>query len=46
MDSENPVLTAVEQLKPTSGRKLWKIRHHKSLQKKEKKYRSGMPKNN
>jgi len=33
MDKEHPMITDVEQLKPLSNRKLWKIRHNKRLKK-------------
>jgi len=32
--NENPDVTSYEKLPPTSGRKRWKIRHHRKLKKK------------
>lgn len=38
---EDPALVNAEALEPTSGRKLWKMRHHKSIKKKVKPFKNG-----
>lgn len=38
---EDPTLINPEALEPTSGRKNWKIKHHKSIKKKPKKFKNG-----
>ena len=38
---ENPDIVSVEQLEPTSGRKLWKMKHHKRIKKKLKPFKNG-----
>jgi hypothetical protein len=39
--NENPNIVDADQLEPTSGRKNWKIRHHKPLKRKLKTYKNG-----
>jgi len=38
---EDPNFVTVEQLEPTSGRKLWKMKHRKTINKKLKRYKDG-----
>lgn len=38
---EDPTLVNFEALEPTSGRKQWKIKHHKPLKRKEKAFKNG-----
>lgn len=40
-DDEDPSIKDVNALAPTSGRKIWKLRHGKSLRKKIKKDKTG-----
>ena len=38
---EDPTMVNFEALEPTSGRKQWKIKHHKSIKKKAKAFKNG-----
>jgi hypothetical protein len=38
---EDPTLLNFECLEPTSGRKRWKMKHHKRIKKKEKPQKNG-----
>ena len=38
---EDPSMVAFEALEPTSGRKRWKMKHHKRIKKKEKPGKNG-----